>query len=90
MIQNAQANGVYGVQIVPESCLEKNRGVPISTPNPIIQKMNLIGGGTNMDTNHIAAAMENPIEYFVVSWRAAGTCLLVRRYSITRTVRITT
>ena len=40
--------------------------------------MNLIGGGTNADTNHIPAAIENPMEYLVVSWRAAGTCLLVR------------
>jgi hypothetical protein len=28
--------------------------------------MNLIGGGTNIDANHIPAAIENPIEYLVV------------------------
>jgi hypothetical protein len=29
---------------------------------PIIQRMNLKGGGTKADTNHITAEMENPIE----------------------------
>jgi hypothetical protein len=62
--------------------------VPISTPSPIIHKNNLNGGGTNIDANHIPAAIENPMEYLVVSWRAAGTYLLVRRYSITKMVRI--
>ena len=41
-----------------ESCLANNKGVPISTPKPIIQKMNLIGGGTNADTNHIPAELK--------------------------------
>ena len=50
-----------------ESCLANNKGVPISTPSPIIQTMNLIGGGTNADTNHNPAAIENPMEYLVVS-----------------------
>ena len=60
----------------------------MSTPKPIIHNMNLIGGGTKTDTNHIPAAIENPMEYLVESWRADATCLLVRRYSITRIVRI--
>jgi hypothetical protein len=31
------------------------------------QKNNLTGVGTNIDANHIPAAIENPIEYLVVS-----------------------
>ena len=69
MIQNAQVNGGHEVQIVPESCLANNKGVPISTASPIIHKINLIGEGTNTDTNQIPAAIENPMEYVVVSWR---------------------
>src|SRR5919198_5613685 len=71
-----------------ESCLANNKGVLISTPSPNIQKITLIGRGTNIDANHIPAAIENPMEYLVVSWRAAGTNLLVRKYSTTRIVRI--
>jgi hypothetical protein len=44
-----------------ESCLANNKGVPISTASPIIQKINLIGVGTNIDANHIPAAIENPM-----------------------------
>jgi hypothetical protein len=39
-----------------------NNGIPISTAKPIIHRMNLSGGGTNTDANHIAVEIENPIE----------------------------
>ena len=67
MSQNAPVNGGHVVRIVPESCLANNKGLAISTASPIIQKINLIGVGTNIDANHIPAAIENPIEYLVVS-----------------------
>ena len=61
-----QRHYIYVVSIIQKIdnlCI----GVPISTPNPIIQKMNLIGEGTNADASHIPAAIENPMEYLVVS-----------------------
>ena len=45
-------------ELGPENCLANNRGVHRSTPKPIIHNMNLIGGGTKTDTNHIPAAKE--------------------------------
>src|ERR687889_718701 len=73
-----------------ESRLGNNKGMPISIPIPTTHKNNLNGRGTNTDTNHIPATIENPIEYLVVSSRASGTYLLVRTYSITRMTRVVT
>ncbi len=50
-----------------ESRLGKNKGVHISIPIPNTHKNNLNGRGTNIDTNHIPAPIENPIEYLVIS-----------------------
>jgi hypothetical protein len=60
--------------------------MPIIKPN--IQKTKRKGGGTKADTNHNPAAIEKPIEYRFMRWRVAGTCLPVRKYSITRMARI--
>src|SRR5687768_9817815 len=64
-----------------ESRLGNNKGVPISIAIPNTHKNNLNGRGTNTDTNHIPAAIESPTEYLVISSRASGTCLLVRRWN---------
>jgi hypothetical protein len=65
-----------------------NVGVEISIIKPKIQKTKRKGGGIKADTNHKPAEIEKPIEYRVTSGRVEGTCLPVRRYSITRMVRI--
>jgi hypothetical protein len=66
----------------------KTVGVKISIINPIIQKTKRKGGGIKAEINHRPAAIEKPIVYLVTRGRVEGACLPVRRYWITRMVRI--